>query len=430
MSKLNFSTKALRGGHEPKGNRNSLSVPIYQTVSYVFDDTEQAAGVFNLSVATPIYTRLNNPTTAVLEQRIAELEGGVAAVATSSGQAALATTFLTLLRAGDHVVSSSSIYGGSFNLLNHTLPRLGITANFVDPSSPQNFKNALRENTRAVFLESVGNPRLDVIDIEGVAKIAKEAGIPLIADNTVATPYLLKPIEFGADVVIHSLTKYISGNGSSLGGIIVDSGKFDWENGKFPEFSSPSAGYHGLKFTEHFGAAAFTGRLVAEGLRDFGSALSPFNSFQILQGLETLSIRIEKQSRNALKIAKWLKQQPEVAWVNYPGLEESSYYELAQKYLPKGQSGLLTFGLKGGFEAARQLTDHTRLFTLMANFGDSKSLIIHPASTTHSQLTPEEQESTGVIPDLIRLSVGLENPEDLIDDLKHVLSELRQPAEV
>lgn len=418
MSQLNFSTRALRAAQDVKGNRAALQTPIYQTVSYVFNDTDHAAKVFSLNEATPIYTRLNNPTTGVLEQRLASLEGGIAAVATASGQAALSTTFLTLLRAGDHVVSSTSIYGGSYNLLNHTLPRLGINTTFVDPTEPQNFETAIQENTRAVFFESVGNPRLDIVDIEAVAKITKERGIPLIVDNTVATPYLLNPIKYGANIVIHSITKYISGNGSSLGGIIIDGGNFDWENGKFPEFSEPSAGYHGLVFTRHFGAAALTGRLVAEGLRDFGGALSPFNAFQILQGIETLSLRVEKHSKNALELAEWLEKQEEVAWVNYPGLKSNEYYDLAQKYLQKGQSGVITFGLKGGYEAAKTVSDSTSLFSLMANFGDSKSLIIHPASTTHQQLTAEEQKAAGVLPDLIRLSIGLEDVDDLKTDLK------------
>ncbi len=423
MSDLKFSTQALRAGHDPKGNRASLTVPIYQTVSYVFDNSDHAADVFKLAVATPIYTRLNNPTTGVLEQRLATLEGGIAAVMTSSGQAALATTFLTVLKAGDHIVSSSSLYGGSYNLLNHTLRRYNIHTTFVESSDTENYRKAIKENTKAIFLESIGNPRLDIIDIEAVAKIAQENQIPLIVDNTVATPFLLNPIKYGANIVIHSVTKYITGNGSTLGGAIIDGGNFDWSNGKFPEFSTPSAGYHGLVFTEHFGKAALTGRLVAEGLRDFGSALSPFNSFQVLQGLETLSLRIKKQSENALALAQWLETQPEVTWVNYPGLKSSEYYDLAQKYLPNGQSGVVTFGLKGGYAAAKKTADTTKLFTLMANFGDSKSLIIHPASTTHQQLTEDEQKTAGVSPDLIRVSLGLEDIEDLKADLKVAIKE-------
>ena len=428
MSQLNFSTKALRTGATPEINRASIQTPIFQTVSYVFESTDHAASVFNLSVATPIYTRLNNPTNGVLEQRLATLEGGIAAVVTASGQAALATTFLTILQSGDHLVSSSSIYGGSYNLLNHTLRKFGIHTTFVDSDDPSNYLSAIRPNTKAIFIESVGNPKLDVLDIEAIAHIANKNNIPLIVDNTLATPYLLNPIQHGANVVIHSITKYISGNGSSLGGAIIDGGNFDWANGKFPAFSQPSDGYHGLVFTDHFGKAALTGKLVAEGLRDFGSALSPFNAFQILQGLETLSLRIRKQSDNALAIAKWLEVQDEVAWVNYPGLESSEYHDLAKKYLPEGQSGIVTFGPKGGYEAAKTIADSTQLFTLMANFGDSKSLIIHPASTTHQQLSDEEQEQSGVSPDLIRLSIGLEDIEDLKQDLKAALKQANQLA--
>ncbi len=418
MSTTNFETQALHAGHDPKSAHGSLSVPIYQTISYVFENSDHAAGAFDLSIPTPIYTRLNNPTNGALEKRLAALEGGVAAVVTSSGQAALATTFLTLFKAGDHIVASSSLYGGSFNLLKVTLPRLGITTTFVDPSDPDNFKAAIQDNTKAIFVESLGNPKLDIIDLEAVGTISKAAKIPFIVDNTVATPYLLNPIKYGANIVIHSVTKFISGNGTSLGGAIIDGGNFDWASADFPELTEPSKGYHGLIFSEVFGQAALTGKLIAEGLRDFGSALSPFNAFQILQGLETLPVRIERQSQNALAIAQWLEEQEEVAWVNYPGLASSAYHNLAQKYLPKGQSSVLTFGLKGGFEAAKKVADNTVLFALMANFGDSKSLIIHPASTTHQQLSAEEQQSAGVTPDLIRLSVGLENIDDLKNDLK------------
>ncbi len=418
MSNFNFSTNALRAGHDPKTAFGSLSVPIYQTISYVFENSDQAAGAFDLSIPIPLYTRLNNPTNGALEKRLATLEGGVAAVVTASGQAAIATTLLILLKAGDHVVASSSIYGGTYNLLNHTLPRLGIHTTFVDPSDVENFRAAIQDNTKVFFAESVGNPKLDVLDLDGISAIAKENKIPFVVDNTVASPYLLNPIAHGANIVVHSITKYISGNGTSLGGAIIDGGNFDWEAADFPEFTEPSKGYHGLVFSEVFGKAALTGRLVAEGLRDFGGAISPYNSFQILQGLETLPLRIKQQSENALKLAQWLEEQEEVAWVNYPGLPSSKYYDLAQKYLPKGQSGVITFGLKGGYEAAKRVADETQLFSLMANFGDSKSLIIHPASTTHQQLTEEEQRTAGVSPDLIRLSIGLEDYEDLKTDLK------------
>jgi len=325
---------------------------------------------------------------------------------------------LTLLKAGDHIVASSSLYGGTFNLLKVTLPRLGITTTFVDADNPDNFKAAVQDNTRAFFVESLGNPKLDVLDLEAIAEHSKSAGVPFIVDNTVATPALLNPIKHGANIVIHSLTKYIGGQGTSLGGAIIDAGTFDWANGKFPEFTEPSAGYHGLVYSEVLGAAAYTFKLILEGLRDYGGALSPFNAFQIIQGLETLPVRIKQHSQNALELATWLENQEEVAWVNYPGLKSSKYNRLADKYLPKGQSGIVTFGAKGGFEAAKSIADNTKLFSLLANIGDTKSLIIHPASTTHQQLSDAEQVSAGVPKDLIRLSVGIEYIDDLKADLK------------
>lgn len=427
MSTQKFATKALHAGHDVKSNGGTRAVPIYQTTSYVFDDADDAAGRFNLSVPGFIYTRLNNPTNDILEQRLADLEGGIGAVATASGTAAISTALLTLLRAGDHIVASSSLYGGTYNLLSVTLPRHGITTTFVDPSNPENFKNAAQENTRTFFIESLGNPKLDVLDIEAISNEAKAFKVPLIVDNTVATPYLLNPIEYGANIVIHSLTKYINGNGTSLGGVIIDAGTFDWTNGKFPEFTEPSPGYHGLVYSEALGSAAFIAKIRVEGLRDYGGALSPFNAFQIIQGLETLELRIKKHSENALQLAKWLQEQPEVTWVNYPGLETSKYKVLAKKYLPKGQSGIVTFGVDGGYEAAKIIADKTKLFSLLANIGDTKSLIIHPASTTHQQLSDEAQESTGVTKDLIRLSVGLENIEDLKADLKEAFQLVKTP---
>ena len=377
-----------------------------------------------------IYTRLNNPTNDVLEQRLAKLEGGIGAVVTASGTSAITTTLLVLLKAGDHIVASNSLYGGTYNLLKVTLPRLGITTTFVDPSNPENFTKAAKENTRAFFVESLGNPKLDVLDLKAISTEAKAFKVPFIVDNTVATPYLLQPIEHGADIVIHSLTKYITGNGTSLGGVIIDAGNFDWSNGKFPEFTEPSAGYHGLKYYEALGAASFIAKARIEGLRDFGAALSPFNAFQTIQGLETLEIRIKKHSENALALAQWLQTQEQVAWVNYPGLATSKYKELADKYLPEGKSGIVTFGLKGGFEAAKQVADKTTLFSLVANIGDTKSLIIHPASTTHQQLSDAEQETTGVTKDLIRLSVGLEDIEDLKADLKAVFATINKTQKV
>jgi O-acetylhomoserine (thiol)-lyase len=416
----------LHAGHDVSKNGGTRAVPIYQTTAYVFDDSDDAAGRFNLSVPGFIYTRLNNPTNDVLEQRIAALEGGIAAVATASGTAAISTTLLTLLKAGDHIVASSSLYGGTYNLLSVTLPRHGITTTFVEPSNPENFERAAQENTRAFFVESLGNPKLDVLDIEAISKEAKAHKVPLIVDNTVATPYLLNPIKYGANIVIHSLTKYINGNGTSLGGIIVDAGTFDWTNGKFPEFTEPSAGYHGLVYSETIGPAAFIAKIRIEGLRDYGGALSPFNAFQIIQGLETLELRIKKHSENALELAKWLQEQPEVSWVNYPGLETSKYKDLAKKYLPNGQSGIVTFGVEGGYESAKKVADTTKLFSLLANIGDTKSLIIHPASTTHQQLSNEAQEATGVTKDLIRLSVGIENIDDLKADLENAFIVVKQ----
>ncbi|MAQ76188.1 MAG: O-acetylhomoserine aminocarboxypropyltransferase [Aquimarina sp.] len=422
MSTQKFATEALHAGHDVTIHGGTRAVPIYQTTSYVFDNTNHAANLFNLSEPGFIYTRLNNPTNDVLEQRLAALEGGIAAVVTASGTAAINTTLLTLLKAGDHIVASSSLYGGTYNLLGVTLPRFGITTTFVDPSDPKNFKDAVQENTRAFFVESLGNPKLDVLDLKAISAEAKAYKVPLIVDNTVATPALLNPIDYGANIVIHSLTKYISGNGTSLGGAIVDAGSFDWSSGKFPEFTEPSPGYHGLVYHEALGPAAFIAKVRIEGLRDHGAALSPFNAFQILQGLETLDIRIKKHSENALLLANWLKDQDEVEWVKYPGLKDDPYYELAKEYLPKGQSGIVTFGVKGGFDSAKTVADETKIFSLLANIGDSKSLIIHPASTTHQQLSEEQQLSIGVTQDLIRLSVGLEDIEDLKADLKNAFA--------
>ena len=418
MKNLNFTTKSLHAGHDPSNTQGTRAVPIYQSTAYVFKDADHAANLFSLAEPGYIYTRLNNPTNDVLEQRLAALEGGIAAVSTASGTAAISTALMVLLKAGDHIVASSSLYGGTYNLLNVTLPRLGITTTFVDPADPENFEKAVQDNTRAFFVESLGNPKLDVLDLKEIASYSKKAKVPFIVDNTVATPALLNPIEHGANIVIHSLTKYINGNGTSLGGVVIDAGTFDYGNGLFPEFTEPSPGYHGLVYHEALGPAAYIAKVRIEGLRDFGGALSPFNSFQIIQGLETLSIRMNQHSKNALEIAQWLEAQEEVAWVSYPGLASSKYNNLAKKYLPTGQSGIVTFGLKGGFEAAKQVADKTNIFSLLANIGDTKSLIIHPASTTHQQLSPEAQKTTGVTQDLVRLSVGLEDVEDLKNDLK------------
>ena len=424
MSTQKFATQALHAGHDTTLNAGTRAVPIYQSTAYVFNDADHAANLFNLTEPGFIYTRLNNPTNDILEKRLAQIEGGLAAVVTASGTAAINTTLLTLLKAGDHIVASSSLYGGTYNLLSVTLPRFGITTTFVDPSNPDNFERAAQENTRVFFVESLGNPKLDVLDLKRISAFAKAYKVPLIVDNTVATPALLNPIKHGADIVIHSLTKYINGNGTALGGAIIDAGKFDWSSGKFPEFTEPSPGYHGLVYHDALGEAAFIAKVRIEGLRDHGAALSPFNAFQILQGLETLQIRVKKHSENALALATWLEEREEVAWVNYPGLESSPYNDLAKEYLPEGQGGIVTFGVKGGFESAKTIADQTKLFSLLANIGDSKSLIIHPASTTHQQLTNVEQQSTGVTKDLIRLSVGLEHIEDLKEDLAYAFAKV------
>ena len=424
MSTQKFATNALHAGHDVSKHAGTRAVPIYQTTSYVFNNSDHAANLFGLAEAGFIYTRLNNPTNDILEQRLAALEGGIAAVVTASGTSAIATALLVLLKSGDHIVASNSLYGGTYNLLKVTLPRLGITTTFVDPSNPENFTAAAKENTRVFFAETLGNPKLDVLDLKKISAAAKAFKVPFIVDNTVPSPYLLNPIQFGANIVIHSLTKYISGNGTSLGGAIIDAGTFDWSSGKFPEFTEPSAGYHGLIYHEALGNAAFIAKVRIEGLRDYGAALSPLNAFQIIQGLETLPIRVQKHSENALALAEWLETQEEVAWVNYPGLKSSKYYALAQEYLPKGQNGIVTFGLKGGFEAAKKVADQTKLFSLVANIGDTKSLIIHPTSTTHQQLSEEEQIATGVTKDLIRLSVGIEDIEDLKADLKAVFENI------
>ena len=421
---LKLATKALHAGHDVKQTQGTRAVPIYQSTSYVFNNSEHAANLFSLSESGYIYTRLNNPTNDVLEQRLAAVEGGVAAVATASGTSAIATTFMTLLKSGDHIIASNSLYGGTYNMLNNTLPRFGITTTFVDPDNVENFKNALKPNTKVFFAESLGNPKLDVIDLEGISKHAKDAKVPFIVDNTIASPSLLNPIEYGANIVIHSLTKYITGNGTTLGGIIIDAGTFDYSSGKFPEFTEPSPSYHGLKYHEALGPLAFIAKTRVEGLRDLGSAPSPLNSFQVIQGLETLEVRMQKHSENALNIAKWLEEQSEVSWVNYPGLKSSKYNQLANKYLKKGSSGIVTFGLKKGFEGAKKVAESTKIFALLANIGDTKSLIIHPSSTTHSQLNIDEQKSTGVTPDLVRISVGIENLDDLKEDLKQSFAKI------
>lgn len=414
-------TLAVHGGQEPDPTTLSRAVPIYQTTSYVFRDTEHAANLFALKEFGNIYTRIMNPTQDVFEKRIAALEGGVGALATASGQAAITYSILNIAKAGDEIVSSSSLYGGTYNLFHYTLPKLGIKVKFVDPSDPENFRRAITDRTRAVFGEIIGNPKLDVLDLETVAAIAHEAGIPLIVDNTFATPHLCRPFDYGADIVVHSATKFIGGHGTSIGGVIVDSGKFDWTNGKFPELTEPDPSYHGVSYTEAVGPMAYIIKARVQLLRDIGAALSPFNAFMFLQGLETLHLRMERHSENALRVAQYLSEHPLVEWVHYPGLEGHESYELAKKYLPKGQGAILTFGIRGGLEAGKRFIDSLKLFSNLANVGDAKSLVIHPASTTHQQLTPEQQQSTGVTPELIRLSVGIEHVEDIIADLDQAL---------
>jgi len=419
---LGFETLALHGGQKADPTTNARAVPIYQTTSYVFNDTEHAANLFGLKEFGNIYTRLMNPTTDVFEQRVALLEGGVGAVATASGQAAEFLAILNILSAGDELVSSASLYGGTYNLFRHTLPKVGISVKFVDPADPENFRKAIGPKTRALYAETVGNPKLDTLDIEAVAKIAHENGIPLLIDNTLPSPYLVQPLKWGADVVVHSATKFIGGHGTSIGGIIVDGGKFDYGNGKFPGFSEPDESYHGLKYTD-LGNLAYILKVRVQLLRDLGPAVSPFNSFLFLQGLETLPLRVQRHSSNALAVAQFLESHPKVSWVNYPGLESKPGYQLAQKYHEgRGYGAIIGFGIKGGLEAGRNFIHGLNLFSLLANVGDAKSLVIHPASTTHSQLTEAEQLETGVTPDFIRLSIGLETIEDIIEDLEQALS--------
>ena len=423
LSTLRPETLALHAGQKPDPTTKARAVPIYATTSYVFDDAAHAARLFGLEEFGNIYTRIMNPTNDVFEQRIAALEGGVAALAVASGQAAETLSILNLARAGDNIVSSGSLYGGTYNLFTHTLPKVGITTRFVDGSDPSAFGRAIDDRTKAVFLELIGNPRLDIHDLASIADIAHARGVPVIVDNTFA-PLLAKPIEHGADIVIHSATKWIGGHGTAIGGVVVDGGTFDWAaSPRFAQdFVDPDPSYHGVSYAKAFGNLAFILKLRVQGLRDIGAALSPFNSFLFLQGLETLPLRIERHSQNALAVAKWLETRDEVTWVSYPGLPSHPSYKLAQRYLKGGFGGIVTFGVKGGVEAGRRLIDNVRIFSLLANVGDAKSLIIHPASTTHSQLDPEEQVVTGVTPELIRVSVGLENVDDLIADLEQALA--------
>ena len=421
-------TIALHGGQKPDPTTNARAVPIYQTTSYVFNDTAHAARLFGLQEFGNIYTRIMNPTTDVFEQRVAQLEGGSGAVAVASGQAAETLALLNIARAGDEILSSASLYGGTYNLFSNTFPRMGIEVKFVDPKDPENFRKALTKKTKAIFAESVGNPKLDTLDFAAVSKVAHDAGIPLVVDNTMPSPFLLRPFDHGADIVIHSATKFIGGHGTSIGGIVVDSGKFDWGNGNFPEYTSPDPSYHGLKFWEVFGNfpglgnVAFIIKLRVTLLRDLGPALSPFNAFQFLLGLETLHLRMERHSANALAVGKFLERHPNVSWVNYPGLTTHPSHALAKRYHHRGLYGaILGFGIKGGMAAGKKFIESLKLFSHLANIGDAKSLVIHPASTTHQQLTPAEQLATGVTDDFVRLSVGIENIDDITEDLDQAL---------
>ncbi|MGG5181089.1 homocysteine synthase [Bacillus sp. MM09(2025)] len=418
-----LETKAIHSGQELDSATYSRAVPIYQTSSFGFRDSEHAANLFGLQEPGNIYSRIMNPTNDVFEKRIAELEGGIGALAVSSGQAATTYSILNIAGAGDEIVSSSSLYGGTYNLFAHTLKKLGITVKFVDSSNLEELEAAITDKTKAVYAESIGNPKGDILHIEAISAIAHKHHIPLIVDNTLASPYLLRPIEFGADIVVHSATKFIGGHGTSIGGVIVDSGKFPWEDSdKFKGLTEPDPSYHGLTYTEAIGEAAYITKARVQLLRDLGAALSPFNSFLLLQGLETLHLRLERHSENALKTAQFLQDHPLVDWVSYPGLESHESYELAKTYLPKGQGAILTFGIRGGREAGKKLIDSVKLFSHLANVGDSKSLIIHPASTTHQQLSEAEQKATGVTPELIRLSVGTEAIEDIIADLEQAIT--------
>ena len=421
---LRFETVALHGGQEPDKTTNARAVPIYATTSYVFNDADHAARLFALQEFGNIYTRIMNPTNDVFEKRIAQLEGGVGALAVASGQAAETLAILNILRAGDELISANSLYGGTYNLFAQTLPKLGITVKFVDPSDPQNFRRAITPRTKAFFAETVGNPKLDTLDIEAVSAIGNDAGLPLIIDNTMPTPYLVRPIEHGAAIVVHSATKFIGGHGTSIGGVIVDSGKFNWANGKFPEFTEPDPSYHGVKYVDAFGPAAFIIKARVQLLRDLGPAMSPFNSFLFIQGLETLPLRMERHSENALQVARHLIEHPSVTWVNYPGLSSHPTHAIAAKYHRNGFGAIIGFGIKGGREAGRKFIDGLKLFSLLANIGDAKSLVIHPASTTHQQLTPEQQRTTGVTDDFVRLSIGLEHIDDIIADLDQALAQI------
>lgn len=423
--KFHFETLQVHAGQEVDPATKSRAVPIYQTTSYVFDDADDAADLFNLRKSGNIYSRIMNPTEDVFEKRIAELEGGIGALATSSGLAAILYSILNVANSGDDIVSSVTLYGGTFELFNVTLRKLGINTIFVDPDDPENFRKAITPKTKAIYGETIGNPRINVLDIEAVAKIAHENKIPFIIDNTFGTPYLVRPIEHAADVVVHSATKFIGGHGTAVGGVIVDGGKFDWiGSGKFPDFTTPDKSYNGIRYANDLGAAAYISKARVQLLRNTGATVAPLNAFLFIQGLETLSLRVERHVENARKIVKYLSKHPKVAWVNYPELEGNKYHNLAKKYFPKGAGSIFTFGIKGGEKAGKVFINSLKLFSLLANVADAKSLVIHPASTTHAELNAEEQKAAGVTPDLIRLSIGIENAEDLIADLEQAFTKV------
>ena len=417
-----FATLAVHAGQVPDPTTGARAVPIYQTTSYLFQDADHAGRLFALKEFGNIYTRIMNPTTDVFEKRVAAIEGGAAALATASGQAAETLAIITLASAGEEIISTTSLYGGTYNLFHYTLPRLGIKVRFVDADDFDGLRKAINDKTRAIYTESLGNPKNDVVDIETLASIAHQHGLPLMIDNTTPSAALVRPIEWGADIVVNSATKFLGGHGTSIGGVIVDAGKFDWAaSGRFKEFTEPDPSYHGLSYVQAFGPLSFILKARVQGLRDTGAALSPFNAFLLLQGIETLHLRMERHSQNALAVAKHLEQHPGVEWVNYPGLESSRYHQRAKKYLPNGQGAIICFGIKGGYDAGKKLIDSLELFSLLANIGDAKSLVIHPASTTHQQLSVEEQADTGVTPELVRLSVGIEDIRDILADLDQAI---------
>ena len=420
----NKETLAIHGGQEPDPVTGSTAVPIHQTTSFTFKSTEHAQNLFALAEEGNIYSRIMNPTNDVFEKRIALLEGGVGALGVGSGQAAITLSILNIAESGSEIIASTNLYGGTYNLFAVTFKKLGIKVNFVNPDDPENFKAAINENTKLIFAETIGNPRIDVLDIEAVSNIAHENGIPLIVDNTFATPHLLQPIKHGADIVVHSATKFIGGHGTSIGGVIVDSGQFNWDNGKFPGLVEPDPSYHGVSYARDVGAAAYITKARVQLLRDLGPALSPYNAHQFLLGLETLHLRVERHSENAQKVAEFLEAHDKVSWVNYPGLESNPYHELSNKYLPKGQGAILTFGVKGDVDSIANFVESLQLFSHLANVGDSKSLVIHPASTTHQQLSDGDQIASGVTKDLVRLSIGTESVDDIINDLEKALNQV------